>query len=46
MDEFSGNKLNVLLERLDLKALLNDMEDKTLSTLSICANRKAFLHVL
>ena len=35
MDEFSGNELNVLLERLDLKALLNDMEDKTLSTLDV-----------
>ena len=35
MDEFSRNELNVLLGRLDLKALLNDMEDKTLSTLDV-----------
>jgi len=30
-----GNELNVVLDKLDLKAVLHDMQDKSLSTLDV-----------
>lgn len=35
MVQFLGNELNVVLEKLNLKAVLNDMHDKSLSTLDV-----------